>query len=256
VISDLLPGYVEAALEMNAELFPLLLTPGRPKRSMLLAACSECRVAGIGRMFLEANPDPFHFRLHQSARLYATCIPRIPASDRPTSNASPFFDAVAAVDEVAAAAIARGSAHSLLPDLEYEEEFWFVEVLMQRFFLGKSAADCAPMLERYEECLNGTRDARLPVVRALVDPASENFDDVFVDYAADRANFVEERAALTSVTGAYRATELHLSVEGVALVRLAQRAGIETRSEYQHVPALPLEDPLRVYTDSDWQTEF
>lgn len=253
MLSDLLPAYVEAALESNAALLPQLLAGGAPKLRDVLALSVNFRVAGIGGMFTSGRFEPFGWRMCQSGRSCAAVLPQVAPAARVTSRMVPFFDAVAVADWNTAKEIASMSRRAWSQGEEYEEDFLFVELLMQHASLGASRAELTTALTQYEACLAGTEDARLPVLEALFTGDAAAFDERLTDWLEDRAQRLDAKAARTSVASETLATEWHLSVEGVALLRLAKREGILVQEEFPQVPAIALADPDPKWWSADWR---
>jgi len=250
MISDMLPAYIEAALEEAGDQLAALAAGPQPLRG-LIATSDNLRIVGVGELFTMASSAALRARLHQSGRSFAHGLAQLPAADRLGSKLRPFFDSIAADDDEAARAIAALARRAWAIDKEFEEDFLFVESLMQRFYLAPDA-NPTQLLERWQACLNETGDPRLEVVRALVDQDSEAFDAALPAYLDDRAERLEAHAAKESLPGAFLATELHFSVEGVALAKLARAGGLEIRSQYRHVPAPALEAATENWAASDW----
>lgn len=251
MISDLLPGYVIAALEEAEEELRALQAKAQPLRA-LNSLSDHFRIAGIGELFIKGRSQPLRRRLHQSARAFAFGLSRLPELERLGSKMKPFFDAIAADDLDAATDIARLSRRTWAKGKEYEEDFLFVEVIMQRFFLD-SKIDAAALLARWRTALADTEDMRLPVVRALIQEDAESFGSALSQYLAERARTLDDRTANRSVPGDRLATEWHFCVEGVAFAKLARRAGLEIASQYRHVPAVSLQPANEDWERSDWK---
>lgn len=251
-MSALLPAYVKLALEENQAALPSIVASPTRLRDVL-DACDRFRLAAIGALFLTGRFGPFGHRLHQSGRAFAAALARLPETARATGRARPFVDALAADDREAALEIARLCRRTWMQGEEFEEDFLFHEILMQIDFLGASTAIAVEMLTRYEEALAGTEDPRLPVLRALVESDGPAFDRALKDYLRERARELDQRAATRDIPAGLLATEWHLSVEGVALVRVARRRGLKTAAAYRQVPKSALEPPREDWSRSRWQ---
>lgn len=247
-----LPVYVGNALNENLEWFAVLST-GKVGRKRILAFCRNLRIAGIGELLMTGLPEEFHVRLHQSGRAYVAWLRNAAEDERRTGQSPPFFDAIAVGDLDAAARIARLSKRTWTQGVEYEEDFLFVEFLMQRFFLGAPAEACALLLRRYEEALRGAEDARLELCGALHAADAEGFDRALRRYLSERDDHYEELARRGGLAPEVLATEGKLCVEGVALVRLAEGLGLETEEDYVHVPSVTREKVSRVFTEDSWK---
>ncbi|NMO14692.1 immunity 49 family protein [Pyxidicoccus fallax] len=225
----------------------------RPSSKAVLDVCRNFRMAGICSLFLHGTPEDFHWRLHQGARCYAHFLPRFDEGSTLTSRALPFFDAVAVQDLEAAHGIARHSRRTWGEGLEYEEDFLFVEFLMRHFFLETPDAECHRLLERYEEALRGAEDFRLGVCKALLESDTESFGAALTDFLRERRDRLAGVASRGHMEEELLATEGQLSVEGLALVRLAEQKGIATEVDYLHVPSIAREPPSRTFQPKSWR---
>lgn len=233
--SEFLPVFVRNALAASRVLLPRL-QPGVASLEDTLACCGHLRIAGIGSFFLTGDPEPLHGYLRQSGQAFAAFLSRVEDGMKRTSRSLPFFDALAAGDVTTAATVARLSRHTWAEGEEYEEDFLFVEFLMQSFFLGASRETSERLLGRYEQVLQGADDIRLPLCRALLERDSAEFDTLLKGFLVERADGYEAR--FESEPPEILATEALLSVEGLGLVLLAERWGMQVEEDYLHVPSL------------------
>jgi hypothetical protein len=237
-----LPIHIRNALKENRDVLPRALAGQLSFRGML-AFCGNFRIAGIATLFLTGLPEGLHRRLHRSGRAFLHYLQQVPEDALRTSQALPFFDALGAGDFDGAAGIARRSRRTWAQDVEYEEDFLFVEFLMQHFFLDAGPAQGEALLERYEKALQGAEDIRLELCRALLHSQEENFNQSLERFLSERRDRLEELSEGRTVADELLATEWSFSVEGLALVRLAERKSIPTEVEYLHVPSIARELP-------------
>jgi hypothetical protein len=202
----------------------------------VLAFCSHLRRAGIGALFLTHRPEALHLRLQQSGKALAWFLQGAGDPAKQTGRALPFFDAVAAGDDATAREVARRARHTWAQGDEYPEDFLFVEFFMQRSYLGAGEVECGRLLARYEECLEGAEDSRLPLCRALHERDARALDEALKAFLSERADDFEARAG--SEPPESLATEALLSVEGLAVVRLAEQQGLSVAEDYLHVPSV------------------
>lgn len=250
--SKFLPVFVDNALAENEELLPEVLSARCPLGT-ILTFCSNFRIAGIGDLFLTATPRTFHQRLHQSSRAFAHFLSRADEAGQRTSKALPFFDAIACGDLEGAGLIARDARHTWAQGEEYEEDFLFVEFLMRHFFLRASPADSQALLTRYAKALQDAEDIRLELCRALLGKDEEAFGQALEQFLSEREDHYEALAEDESVTDEVRFTEGLLSVEGLALVRLAESQGLATEEDYLHIPSIARELPAAELPPDSWR---
>jgi len=146
---------------------------------------------------------------------------------------------VAAGDFEGAGEVARHARRTWAQGEEYEEDFLFVELLMQHFFLGADRARCEAMLVRYERALQGaTQDLRLDICKALLEPDAQSFGEALGRFLSERHDRLARQVKEESLAPELAATEALLCVEGLALVGLAERKGLETDEDYLQVPSI------------------
>jgi hypothetical protein len=236
-VSEFLHLYIQNALEFNEDLLPVVRSPSSSLQDVL-RFCGNFRIAGIGFLLLSATVSEFHRRLQQSGAAYAAHLERIDESQKRGSQALPFFDAIVARDTDTATRIARSAPRAWKRDEEYEEDFLFPEYLMQRFFLGLDSAARAGLLDRWEKGLLGSPDSRLDVCRGLESADSDAFNGSLTSYLEERRSFYERLARKEILPPQEWDTEAQLSVEGLALVLLAESEGLVTEGEYLGIPSI------------------
>jgi hypothetical protein len=248
--SKFLPAIIGNAIEENQDLLPALIR-GKADLRRIFTFCSNFRIAGISSLFLSGKSEDFRYYFHKSGRAFAHFLRNAQTIKVRLSKSQPFFDAVGAGDYEGAAQIAHDSCRTWAQGEEYEEDFLFFDFLMQLFFLGASSAACGALLERYEKCLQGAEDRRLDICKSLLHKDSDAFNSALRNFLLERKEALEKMAETQTIGEEQLATEWHFSVEGLALVRLAERRGIHTEEEYLHIPSIAREDaPLRFHADS------
>jgi hypothetical protein len=243
---------VENALGEARDLVPELLA-NTVDADTLLVFCANLRIAAIGDLFLTGTSERFLRRLQTSAKAFAAGLPRVRGGARLTSRSSPFFDALASADWAAAAAIATASNRSWVTGEEYEEDFLFPEFLMQSFFLHLPSAEAGAVLDRWDGALQGSEDHRLGVCRALITHDADGFNASLEAFLTARKDDNDQVAEGSVVPEETLATAVDFSVEGLALVRLAERAGIATKPDYLHVPSIARENPTFTLDAAAWR---
>jgi len=244
--------HIDNALKKNRDLMPHVVG-GRVSFRGILAFCRNYRIAGIATLFLTGTVDGFHRHLHRSGRAFLHHLQQqADAGGLRTSQSLPFFDAIGAGDFASAAEIARRARRTWAQDVEYEEDFLFVEFLMQHFFLGANEAHGEVMLQRYENALQGAEDIRLDLCRSLLLVQEEDFNSALERFLSERHDRFQELSDGQTVADELLATEWNFSVEGLALVRLAERKGIPTEVDYLHVPSIARELPSALLAEDSW----
>jgi len=196
------------------------------------------RRVATGILLVSGDPRDFYANLFNSSRAFLDFLNRAADGDKVTSHAEAFFDAVACRDEDGARAMARMSPQTINPGKEYEEDFFYVSLLMRRFYLDASTTDLQPMLQAWKAYAAANPDARLGVCRALLEADEAAFDES-VSNAID-AKFEEwkrlREADLLHPDDA--STTCHVSTEVLAWLALAERVGLRIEPEYRLAPSL------------------
>ncbi|MFP2958305.1 Imm49 family immunity protein [Myxococcus sp. 1LA] len=249
--SRFLPAVIENALHQNRALRRVLVR-GAGSARHILTFCDNLRLAGIGALFLTGTSAPFLRRLQQSGRAFAHHLREVGSADLRLSRSRPLFDAVGAGDFHGAALIAQRARRTWTQGEEYEEDFLFVEFLIQHGVLEAPVAACEELLVRYERALRGAEDLRFDVCRALLQADSEGFNQALGVFLSERKDRLEAQARTAPFPEEFLATEWSFSLEGLVLVRLAERNGMETEEDYLHIPSLAREPHRTPLGEDAW----
>lgn len=201
--------------------------------------CQRQRARGIARLLLNADTEGFCQDLFESGRAWRHFLSRCAQEGYSdfyvvSSRSEPFFDALAAGGLELARALAKLSPRACRTGDEYEEDYCYA-----RFFHGlvleEDAATLDEVLEKFEATLQYDTSARLQVCLALKSRSQEAFDSAFMDLLRERKKELNaQRGPRTPAVQANRS----LFVEGLGVLRMAERAGLATRREYESCPAL------------------
>jgi hypothetical protein len=149
-----------------------------------------------------------------------------------------FFDAVAGDDVALALELIELAPAAWMKGDEYEEDFCFVRFLGLYAEQGNAAAaELDALLERFESALEGVSTGRLEVCRALRTQDRDAFEAAFETLVDDWENDckdLEFRAEEEPIIAA----GTQVFVEGLAVLRLAEREGLRTTNTYRGCPPL------------------
>ena len=203
------------------------------------------RALGICELLIDADVDGFQHQLVRSAqtRKHLLTVRKIERNVRdPELRASivgPFLAALAAHHSDLAQEIAELSTRTWFKDHEYEDDFIYARFLYDLAEGKLSRVELEAMLVQFEAILEGGPSRRLPICRALLSRDQGAFDDAFAALLAARN--AEIKAARKTFEGEELTfkPESRVFVEGLALLELADRAGLATMAEYPPlIPAL------------------
>lgn len=150
--------------------------------------------------------------------------------------------------------IAAACPSDWVPEGEYEDDFCHYRLI--GLLTGDdlpTTAHCQPLLDRFEQVLEGEPSARLAVDRALLARDPLAFPEAFDDFLREeREALMEARARLgePDETGALIWMRGYVSIEALALLRLAERFEIAPPGPHPLCPpgALPV-GPCPNYPD-------
>jgi hypothetical protein len=208
--------------------------------------CEHYRALGICLLSRDADVDAFFHHLVQAAltrRYYLQGIVVAGGGEprhRRASFVGPAFDAMAAGQWNLAAEIFRGSADKWTEGDEYEDDFLYAGFV--RRVLAGSTDGIDDLLEHWEEVLEGGIDLRLDMARALHARDAQAFSDAL--RAVIEGDEATARELADPMSGSLRSDEetffpnRWVSVEGLAMLALAERVGMPIADEMPACPSL------------------
>ena len=215
-----------------------LLDAEPPQEKVYGFVATLYRRLATGALLMDGDPRRFFSYLFRASRAYVHFLEIAPASEKLTSKAEAFFDAVACHDEEGARRMV--SLAPAVPDTrrEYEEDFYAIRVPMDAFYGPADRAGARVMLASWSELAAGNPDVRLPVCSALVEADQGAFDAAVTEAIEAR---VAQHAALRETEELdpdEGATTSQVSTEVLAWIDLAERAGLQPRRDYPLAPNL------------------
>ncbi len=201
------------------------------------------RALGITRLLANGDTEGFYHELMRSGhtRLYFLTRCKAEGCHLPEAAAGRIeglSDALAAGALDLATNIAEASPRDWWEDDEYEDDFTYAHFLHKLLLGADRKAELEPILSRFERAAEGEPTPRLEVCRALATRDQESFDQAFASLIVAREAEIEaakERFELETETVI---TDRSIFVEGLSLLRLAERNGIATKAEYLFCPSL------------------
>jgi hypothetical protein len=205
----------------------------------------QYRALGISLLLRETNIDLFFHWLIQSALARRYFLERCQTEGnhaspyRRASLAGPFFDALTATQWKLARSIATLSADSHLPGEEYEDDFAYARFLhLLTDFDAQDRTGLTTTLDQFERALEGNPDVRLDLCRALLDRNQDAFDAAFDSLLLEHDLRMKKQQKSILARDATFEPNRQVLVEGLALLQVATRLGLQTRPEYRFCPGL------------------
>lgn len=217
-----------------------------------LSVSKKLRAAAVIVLLAKTDVDTFFHNLIRSGRTREAYLRRLSdagvTSDHHQASGrfDPLLDSIAAGEFDLANRIGVLSPQHWMQGHEYEDDFWWSRLL---FLLVQDAPQGE--LERchleVERVFSEQPPARLAIGHSLVDRDQNRFDSAF-DALLDEH---EERIASDKRRGQLEEPEVialrEVSIEGLAILRLADRRGLSTRADYRYCPSiarLPMTKPF------------
>ncbi|MFP2926520.1 hypothetical protein ACLESO_15125 [Pyxidicoccus sp. 3LG] len=223
--------------------------PVEDRERVLFHLSRYCRLAALGALLGRADVASFHERLRQSGTWRLRLLQERAAQARPFSRftgaaqLAPLCDALAAGAESLARDIASVSAPNWLARKEFEDDFYYGQLLC-RFAAGEAMTGPAT-----EDLLAGlilsTGDELAPRVRvcqALLARESGAFLDALLDLLQRYGAWFRARTGTLQAKDPGFELERSVCVEGLALLRLATLHGlsVDSDAEYPFLPSIAL----------------
>lgn len=211
------------------------------------------RSVAICRLLVDADSDGFYHDLIRSAKIREYYLSRSYAENysdfhRASTRAEAFFDALASNEFSLALRIGSLSPQEWLRGDEYEDDFWYVHFLQKYIkFDDRLHPELEEILGKFEASLRGTPCAKLEVCKALLLNDQEDFDAAFNQLLDQRASEIKSEKENFVMEEVNIIVNRHIFIEGLAQLRIAEKAGLETESEYLFCPAiarLPMKRPF------------
>jgi hypothetical protein len=205
--------------------------------------CAKLRAAAIIVLLTRAETDGFIYNLMRSARCRAGYLQRlrnagVSGHHQASGRVAPLLDAIAANDFTVARQIAALSPTTWMQGHEYEDDFCYAQVLHQLVATPLDAAALSALFVRWRAALGGDPDPRLDVAGSLTASDQAGFDSAFGDLLDARAEKIAADKARSQMEDALVISEREVYVEGLAILRLAERFGLRTEWEYRFCPSV------------------
>lgn len=156
------------------------------------------------------------------------------------SRTAAFLDAIAASDFALAREIARLSITKWEANWEYGDDFYYYSFLHAIVLSGGhlTESELDPILQEFKNALAGADPLRLEVCRYLFTRDGEGFNEIFQNLMEETCRLLDEKRELVGSDEILFWPRSYVSVEGLALLKIAELLGIQTFADYPLCPSI------------------
>ncbi|MEZ6138542.1 MAG: Imm49 family immunity protein [Pirellulaceae bacterium] len=249
--SHLLPVFAHnATLELEEHL-PNVLN-GSASLVEALFCCEQYRIKAIAGLLLTAESELFHWNLHKSARLWSFFLSQLSETVKVSSKSAPFFDGIVCQDLSVSIQIAANSRRTWNSTEEYEDDFLYVNFLMEKFFHEAPDFKQIQIVEQYGQVLDGMEDPRFDVCSAFANHLPIEFESALFHLLDAQETRMNRMRALEVVLPEV-AIQATVNVEAAGLCVLARSLGWITPEDVPALPSLIFSPASIDYSDTAWQ---
>ncbi|NVJ05727.1 hypothetical protein HUW63_10855 [Myxococcus sp. AM001] len=230
--------------------------PGADRSSVLArldAITLDLHLIAVATLLVDGNPQGFFLnlcRMAENGRRVQRLLADRGLPPPPARRNTPLLGALAAGHFSLAEAVAEGSATQWQQGAEYEDEFLWASALQH---LARTPfAPLEHVLVSLEKAGQEPSASRVALARALVARDAAAFAESFAAACLDYGLVTEKRARSLATPVTSFAPHRFLWLEGLALLRLAERAGIAPEDTgFRYCPPLARVPMTATYT-GDW----
>jgi hypothetical protein len=210
----------------------------------------KLRTLAIMAVVLGASVDSCCHNLIRSGRARLIYLRRVQAEGQLTEHHwcsgryEPLLDMVAAGAFELARDIISLSPVEFREGHEYEDDYCYAQILSRWLVEPPRDAEVPALLEQFAAYVEDQPNARLAVCRALAARDQAAFDTTFADLLLARDLEIEAAKERGQLEEPQVIANRRVFVEGLALLRLAERRGLRTEREYRYCPSLARQ-PMR-----------
>ena len=219
-------------------------TPVQKVGDLSLEVSYKLRTLAILALLGKASTDGFVHGCTRAARARRIYLRRLAdagvvrAHHLVSGCYEPLLDAIAAGDIRLVREIAELSPADFRPPDEYEDDYCYAQLLQRLCSDPVPEAELQPLLDRFAAYLDGADNPRLQVCGALAERNTGAFAEAFENFLAEFEARLQKNIARGQLEDVHVLAQRSVSVEGLAILRLADLRGITTDQEYQFCPSL------------------
>jgi hypothetical protein len=210
--------------------------------ALSLEVSARLRTMAIAVLVSDGRTDSFYHNLIRSGRMRQIYLERCQKEDqlddhhRASGRVAPLLDTIAAADYALAQQIVALSPSEFHAGHEYEDDYCYAQII-HRLVTDKSDG-FKDLLRRFETYIQGAANPRLRIAGALVSREQQEFDVSVRDLIVDRDGEIQRAKLRGELEEPHVVAQRRIFVEGLAILRLAERRGLQTEKEYQYCPSI------------------
>ncbi|MCY1073683.1 hypothetical protein [Archangium lansingense] len=219
--------------------------------------CTHFHTLATTTLLIDASPQYFFYNLYCAAENWRRLLTHLHSQGAalpPASDNTPLLGAVAAEQWGLARALCGLSA-TVRGAEEYEDEFAWAHLLQELIALPVGAAFPEVLLSRYASVLEESQADRLELFRALLAADGSRFFAAFQRVLQSHERETEAQAVGFGTSPDKFVAYRFIWFEGLALLRLAERAGLKSQEAFLYCPPLA-RVAMTMACDNDWALPF
>jgi Immunity protein 49 len=225
--------------------------PQRARLSDILTLCMHYRRVGICRWLTLGDPELLFAQLANSAWVFAAWSSNHADPDKRTSKIDPLWDAVAAGATAAGKSIIAAARTTWNEGVEYEEDFCYARVI--HHLVTNETSPIPDLLARWTK-VSGGDEPRFAICRALHEQDDAGFTEAIGLLLDELLSAARTRQKGSTDQDAAVTTD-RLSLEGIALIKIARQRGLTSAIDHRLVHAELLAPPTQPLPGpNDWKT--
>ena len=216
-----------------------------------LEVSRKLRTLAITVLVSSGKSNVFFHNLIRSGRARHRYLSRCAAENRlddhhrSSGRVSPLMDTIASGDHDLARRIVDLSPAEWMQGHEYEDDYCYAQLV--HCLLSGDEGRGPNLLERFTRFTEGEPNARLDVSRALISRAQNDFDEAFEQMLRQQEHAIAANKARGELEEPHVIANRRIFIEGLAILRLAEKVGLKTEEEYLFCPSIariPMTEPF------------
>lgn len=213
--------------------------------------CKRLRALAISQLLQHGNSDAFFHNLIRSGKVRRDYLSKVTIAAAPleyyrcSARYDALLDAIAANEFSLATEIVSLSPAEIVDGLEYPDDYFYAQGI-HCLILG-DAGLCQKFIERFDLYLAGDDNPRRDLLKSLATPRQSDFEEAFRALIQDREREINANIARGQFADHYVSAARNIFVEGLAVLRLADKCELRTDDEYLFCPSIarvPMTQPF------------